>query len=123
MFKTIRTAALSAVIGLGALAAAPATAQADSFYFGISPNGPSFGFHSDSSRRWDRGGWHHNRRHWHRSGCSVRDALNKADRMGINRAHVRRSNRNVIRVAGRKRGHHVAVVFANAPHCPVIRWG
>ena len=32
MFNTIKTAALSALIGLGALAAMPATAQADGLY-------------------------------------------------------------------------------------------
>ncbi|WP_127522494.1 hypothetical protein [Mesorhizobium sp. Z1-4] len=117
MFKKIRTAALSAVIGLGALAAAPATAQADSFYFGITPNGPSFGFHSDSSRRhW--GG----QRRYHRATCSPQRALNKADRMGIHRARVRSENRRVISVAGRKHRQRVVVTFAKAPNCPVVRW-
>ncbi len=119
MFKKLQTAALSAVIGLGTLAAVPATAQADSFYFGITPNGPSFGFHSDSSRRWDRNRRHHR---YQRSECTQRQALRKAGRMGIHRAHVRRDNRNVIRIGGRKRGHRVAIVFAKAPNCPVIGW-
>jgi Ni/Co efflux regulator RcnB len=119
MFKKIRTAALSAIIGLGTLAAAPATAQADSFYFGISPNGPSFGFHSDSSRRWDRNRRDH-RRSWDR--CSPREALRKADRMGVNRAYVRGANHRVIRIGGRKRGHRVAITFGKSPNCPVIAW-
>ena len=120
MFNKIRTIALSAVIGLGTLAAVPATAQADSFYFGITPNGPSFGFRGgDSSRHWDRRHWD---RRYHRSECSDRDALRKADRMGINRAHVRSSNRHVVRVSGRSRGRHVAVTFANERHCPVVAW-
>lgn len=119
MFNTIRTAVLSAVIGLGALAAAPATAQADSFYFGISPNGPSFGFRSDNGRRWDRDRRHH-RRDWDQ--CSERDALRKADRMGIHRTYVRDSNRHVISVGGRKRGHRVAITFSRAPNCPVVAW-
>lgn len=115
MFRKIRTVALSAVIGLGTLAAVPATAQADSFYFGISPNGPTFGFHGDSSRRWDR-------RHHRRDHCSVREALHKADRMGINRTYVRKANSRVIRVGGRKRGDRVSITFANARNCPIIAW-
>lgn len=130
MFNKIRTAALSAVIGLGTLAAAPATAQADSFYFGITPNGPSFGFHSDSSRHYDRRGdnrrWgrhqrpRHLRRGWNQ--CSPRDALRKADRMGIHRTYVRGANRHVIRIGGRKHGHRVAITFGKAPNCPVVAW-
>ena len=119
MFSKIKIAALSAVVGLGALAAAPATAQADSFYFGISPAGPSFGFHSGSGRH-DRGPG----RHWDRPGrshCDARDALRKASRMGINRTYVRGENRNTIRIGGRDRGRNVTVVFAKAPNCPVIR--
>lgn len=125
MFNKIRTIALSVVIGLGTLAAVPATAQADSFYFGITPNGPSFGFRGgDSSHHWDRRHW--DRRHWdrrhHRSECSDRAALRKADRMGINRARVRWSNRHVVRVSGRSHGRHVAVTFANERHCPIVAW-
>lgn len=121
MFNKIRTIALSAVIGLGTLAAVPATAQADSFYFGISPNGPSLGFHSDSSRRW---GQHQRPRHLRRSWdrCSPRDALRKADRMGVHRAYVRSANHRAIRIGGRKHGHLVAITFAKAPNCPVVAW-
>jgi len=121
MLQKIKIAALSAVLGLGTLAALPATAQADSFYFGISPQGPRAGVIVDDHRsfrgprdrrdRWDR---------WNR-GCSPREALNKASRMGIRGAHIRSENRNVIRVGGRSRGHRVTVVFANAPRCPIIR--
>ena len=115
MFRKIRNVALSAVLGLGTLAAMPAAAQADSFYFGITPHGPRAGVIIDEGRSYRRGG-----RHWDR-GCSAREALRKADRMGIHRARVRSENRNVIRVAGRSRGHRVTVVFAKAPRCPVIR--
>jgi hypothetical protein len=121
MFQKIRNVALSAVLGLGALAAAPAAAQADSFYFGITPHGPRAGVIIDEGRSYHRGDRHWDRggRHWDR-GCSVGEALRKADRMGINRAYLRGENRNVIRVGGRSRGHRVTVVFAKAPRCPVI---
>jgi hypothetical protein len=125
MFSKIKIAALSAVVGLGALAAVPATAQADSFYFGISPAGPSFGFHSGP--RHPGPGWDRDRRPgrgWDRpsrNDCDARDALRKADRMGINRTYIRGENRNTIRVGGQTRGRPVTMVFAKAPNCPIIR--
>jgi hypothetical protein len=123
MFNKIKLAALSAVVGLGALAAVPATAQADSFYFGISPAGPSFGFQAGprhGAPGWDRGG-HRPGRGWDRQSCDAGDALRKADRMGINRTYVRGQNRNTIRIGGTNRGRPVTVVFAKAPNCPIIR--
>jgi len=122
MFQMIKNAALSAVLGLGTLAAMPAAAQADSFYFGITPHGPRAGVVVDQGHSYRRGGdrhWDRGGRHWDR-GCSAGEAVRKAERMGIRRAHVRGENRNVIRVAGRARGHHVTVVFAKAPRCPVV---
>jgi hypothetical protein len=128
MFNKIRTAALSAVIGLGALAALPATAQADSFYFGITPHGPSAGVIVDEGRsyhrppsRWDRDRWDRDRRdRWDR-GCSVGEALRKADRMGIYRARISRETRRSITVSGRSHGRYVAVSFAKVPSCPIVR--
>lgn len=129
MLNKIRTAALSAIVGLGALAALPAAAQADSFYFGISPNGPSAGVVVDQghsyhrpSNRWDRDR-HDNR--WQRDrwdrGCSSRDALRKADRMGINRARIIRETPRSITVSGRAHGRFVAVSFGRSSSCPVFR--
>jgi hypothetical protein len=124
MFQKIKFAALSAVLGLGTLAAMPATAQADSFYFGITPHGPRAGVIIDEGRSYRHGPdrrWGPDR-HWGRDrGCSAREAVHKAQRMGIRRAHVRSENRRTIHVGGRSRGHYVTVVFANAPRCPVIR--
>ena len=126
MFKFIRTAALSALIGLGAFAAMPATAQAQSggVYLGFGNQGPSVGFHFNDRGRHDfrdRGGYR-DPGYRHR-GCSVREALHKAERMGLRRARVVSENRNVIRVEGR-RGHGPRmgmIVFANDRNCPVIR--
>lgn len=128
MLHKIRTAAISAMIGLGALAAIPATAQADSFYFGISPNGPRAGVIIDQGHtrdrhddRWDRGRW--DRRHWDRRSdrsCTPNEALRKADRMGLDRAYVRYTTWRSIVVAGRSHWRHVTVEFAKAPNCPVI---
>lgn len=128
----IRTAALSAVIGLGALAALPAAAQADSFYFGITPHGPSAGVVVDQGHSyrpgpnpWDRGRWDRDRRdRWDRGwdrGCSAGEALRKADRMGIDRVRVTRETPRSITVSGRSHGRYVAVSFARSPSCPIIR--
>lgn len=113
MFSRIKTAALSALVGFGILAAAPAAAEAASISFGIG-TGHHGGVVVDvrsGSRHWGPG--------WR--ACTPRRALGKARAMGIRHARVTRANRNVIRVAGRTRGGRTAVVFARAPHCPVIR--
>lgn len=127
MFKFIRTAALSALVGLGAFAAMPATAQAQSsggVYLGFGNQGPNVGFHFDDRGRHDfrdrrgyREGGYRNR------GCSVREALNKAERMGLRRARVVDENRRVVRVEGRRsHGPRMGmIVFANERNCPVIR--
>jgi hypothetical protein len=52
--------------------------------------------------------------------CTPRQAASKASRMGIRNPRVV-VNRNVVRVAGWRRGLRTAVVFARAPGCPFIR--
>ncbi len=132
MFKFIKTAALSALIGLGTIAAMPATAQAQSggIYLGFGNQGPSIGVQFDDRGRYDRRDdrrWRDDRRDDRRHGfrpdrgCSAREAVRKAERMGLRRARVIGENRRIVRVAGRARGHGPAViVFANARHCPVV---
>ena len=128
MMNRIRKAALSALIGLGALAALPAAAQADSFYFGITPHGPSAGvvvdggrsYHRPAPSPWDRGRWGRHHERWDR-GCSAGEALRKADRMGISRARISRETPRSITVSGRTHGRYVAVSFSRARSCPVIR--
>lgn len=126
MFKFIKTAALSALIGLGTIAAVPATAQAQSggVYLGFGNQGPSIGVQFNDRGRHDwRGDRRDDRRHGFRPdrGCSAREAVRKAERMGLRRARVIGENRRIVRVAGRARGHGPAViVFANARNCPVV---
>ncbi|MRG56747.1 hypothetical protein SAMN05428967_0341 [Phyllobacterium sp. YR620] len=52
--------------------------------------------------------------------CTPGQAASKASRMGLYNTRVV-VNRNVVRVAGWKRGYRTAVVFARAPGCPVVR--
>lgn len=127
MANFLKTAALSALIGLGVLSAAPASAQSG-VYLGLGgghhgPNvGVWFGDSGHSYRRHDRR-WDDRRydRRWeHRRGCSAERALNKAERMGIRRARIVDIDRNSIDIRGRKYGERVRVSFARAPGCPLI---
>lgn len=125
MLKTIKTAALSALIGIAALGTVvPASAQSG-VYLGLGG-----GHRSPEVGVWlgDAGGRsyrrHDDRRYSYRRVCSPEQAVNKARRMGVRNAHVRDVNRNSIRVAGRDRGDRVVLRFAREPGCPVIggRW-
>ena len=119
MIKTIKTAALSAVLGLSALAALPATAQADSIYFGFGTghHRPGVEFFIGGSE-----GRHYRPDRHVRRDCTPNQAVRKASRMGLRNAYVRNNNRNRIRVEGREHGDRVRVTFAKAPGCPVIAY-
>ncbi|QKD02452.1 hypothetical protein [Mesorhizobium loti] len=121
MFNTIKTVALSALVGLGTLAAMPA--HADNLYLGFGNNNdPRVGVyvgedgyrHRRDERRDDdrRDGW--------RRGCSPDRALDKAERMGLHRARIVDVNRRTVKVMGRQDGDRVVIVFANERGCPVI---
>ncbi|AZO51497.1 MAG: hypothetical protein EOS58_01180 [Mesorhizobium sp.] len=125
MFNTIKTAALSALVGLGTLAAIPA-AHADSLYLGFGNNqDPRFGVYTG-----DDDGYYHRRhrsddndwrddRGWRR-GCSPERALDKAERMGLHRVRIVDVGRRTVKVMGRQYGDRVVVVFANVRGCPII---
>jgi len=106
MLTRIKTVALSAMIALGAFAAAPATANAGDLRVQVHFGGP---------------GYYHGQRHY-RQGCRPARAVRKARNMGLRNAWVARSNPSRIVVRGKIRGHNRAVVFARAPGCPVINW-
>ncbi|MHA6688210.1 hypothetical protein [Mesorhizobium sp. A556] len=124
MLNTIRTMALSALVGFGALAAMPAVAQADSIYLGFGGgSGPRVGVYEgsrDHGIRHVRRDRHDERnRHWRRA-CSADRALDKAERMGLRRARVVDRSRRTVKVAGLKYGSRVTVVFGNERGCPII---
>ncbi|QDZ00577.1 hypothetical protein FQ775_09390 [Nitratireductor mangrovi] len=122
MFRFLKTAALASMIGVGAIGATAGTAQADGLSIGFGGSGGHFsmyfgdgGRHWHSDRRWGKG------RHFRR-GCTPWRAVNKARHMGVRHARVVRANHRIIKVRGRKFGHRVNIVFARAPHCPVLNW-
>lgn len=134
MFKLIRTAVLSALVGLGALGAAtaPAMAQSGGIYlgFGSGHGGPSVGFEFNDRGRYDyrdhdrRDYRERDRRHggYNRGQCSPREAVRKASRMGLRNARVVSANPRTVRVEGRRHGPRYHMVsFANARNCPVLR--
>lgn len=130
MFKILKTAMLSAMIGLGGLAAMPANALADGIYLNLgNGGGADLGVHvRDGYRnddRWERHDRRDRRDRWDRGyerrGCTPDRALDKADRMGLSRVRVVDVSRRTITVSGRKWHNRVHVTFARAPHCPVIR--
>ncbi|SFO01783.1 hypothetical protein SAMN03159463_00864 [Mesorhizobium sp. NFR06] len=113
MFNQIKTAALSALLGLGTLG----TAHADSLYLGFGDrHDPRFGVYTGDD---DYG-----RRDWRRDrdwrGCSPDRALDKAERMGLHRVRIVDISRRTVKVAGRQYGDRVVVVFANERGCPII---
>ncbi len=112
MFNMIKTAALSALVGLGTLGAIPA--HADSLYLGFGDrHDPRFGVYTG-----DDDGYRRRDRDWR--GCSPDRALDKAERMGIYRARIVDISRRTVKVAGRQDGDRVVVVFANERGCPII---
>lgn len=126
MFNAIRTAALSAFIGLGALAAVPGAAHADGIYLNFGQGDPRFGVYPGGRENvrdwrhdgdWRGDGWRRDR-DWRRS-CSPRQALDKAERMGLRRARVVDVSRYSIRVAGRKYNERVVVSFGRERGCPI----
>ncbi len=121
MLDAIRTAALSAFVGLGVLAALPAAAHADGIYLNFGHGEPRFGIYAGDrhhTRDWRRDDRRRDR-HW-RGTCTARKALNKAERMGLHRARVVDASRHRVKVRGRKFGDRVTVVFANRRGCPIV---
>ena len=119
MFSKLKTAALSTMIGLGAVAAMPATAHAEGVYlnFGGGYHSSGVGVYYGDDYRPD---YRHNRRY--QRFCTPDLAVDKAGRLGIRRARVVDVGRRTIQVSGRKYGERVRVTFGRAPNCPVVRW-
>ncbi len=126
MLNKIKTAILSAIVGLGTLAAVPATANADGLYLNFGGDGPRLGIQTTDHRHWRgdrrddwrRDDWRRDR-DWRRM-CTPGRALDKAERMGLRRARVVDVGRHTIRVAGRKYNQRVVVVFGRDRNCPVF---
>jgi hypothetical protein len=127
MLNKIKTAVASALVGLSAIAAFPASAQESGIYLNFGGGSPDsyygdrrpydYRYREQYRDRWDRGRW--DRDGW-AQGCTPDRALDKAERMGIYRARIAGVDRRTITVRGRAGGERVYVTFARAPRCPVI---
>ena len=123
MLAKLRTAAFSALIGLGAIAALPASAQAEGVYlnYGTGHGGAGIGVQFGGPDRYDYR--RHDRRYDHYNRfCTPQRAVDKAARLGVRGARVIDVDRRTIQVAGRKYGQRIRMTFARTPNCPVIRW-
>jgi hypothetical protein len=114
MITKLKTAALSALIGLGAIAAMPAAAQAEGLYLNYG------GHHGAGVQIGDRYDYRQDRRHFRF--CTPDRAVDKAQRYGVRRARVVDVDRRTITVAGSKWGERVRMTFGRAPTCPIVRW-
>lgn len=127
MKKLVKTAILSAIVGLGVMAAAPSSASAEPVGIFWSAQDAAFGFYFGESARpaW-RHGYGHGRRDWRdrryrRAYCSTGYALRKAERLGFHRPRISRITYRTISVKGHVHGRHAYVRFARAPYCPIAR--
>lgn len=124
MFTKLKAAAVSALIGITALTAVPATAQESAIHLRLGHGNSAGIYFGDNSRVHYREGrrFHRDRRHdrnWARA-CTPGRALDKAERMGVRRARVADVSRRTITVVGRSYRGRAVVTFARAPRCPVI---
>lgn len=128
MLTTLKTATLSAMIGLGAITALPAAANAQDVYLGFGDrhrDGISGGVHiggdrADYRRHRDRDDDRWDRKDERR--CTPQRALNKAERMGLRRTRIEDVDRRTIEISGRKFGDRVYLTFGRAPNCPILGW-
>jgi hypothetical protein len=115
MLKFIKASAVCAVLGMAALAGAPA--QADALYVGTGGhNGLHVLIRDNHGPRWN------NSRHYRPVRfCSTDRALDKASRMGVRRARVAYQNRSVIGIKGHDRRGRITLTFGRSASCPLIR--
>lgn len=125
MLDTLKTLAVSALIGLTGLAALPAAAHAEGIYLDLDGRGGArlglYDGYQDAQYR-DDWRWRHGRRDWRWRECTPQRALNKAERIGLRRVALRDVTRRTITVSGRDRGERVVVTFGRGPGCPILRY-
>ena len=141
MLKSIKMAAMAAVVSLtGMVGATPSIAQDVEFLIGPDGVRVRSSEYCDTRRgrgdprcddwrrrddrrdgRWDRRDDRRDDR-WDRRGrvCETRDALRKASDRGVRRARVVDVGRRTIRVAGFGSRGRVVYTFGRQPGCPVI---
>ena len=108
----VLAALATGALGVGAATATPAAAGNFSIGVQVGPSGVQLAQYRHRDRRHARP----------RNVCNPQQALNKASRLGINRARLVRANRNAVVIDGRSRGRPVTARFAQARGCPLIAY-
>lgn len=120
MLNMIKTAALAALIGIGAIGATSTSAKADSLHIGVGGHGAHIGIGIGGGPHWGGGSrWGGGHRYRH---CTPHRAVDKAGRMGLRRAHVTHVGHRTIHVRGFRHGYPARITFGRAPHCPVVHY-
>lgn len=113
MQRSIRNLLLAGLVTVGALSAVSFPSSAQSLDLYIGPDGrPDVQLGDrDRDRRYyeDR---------YERPGCSQRQALRLASRLGLRDAEIQSVTRRRIIIDGERRGRFVTVAFANQRGCP-----
>ncbi|MEN0041486.1 MAG: hypothetical protein AAF764_09135 [Pseudomonadota bacterium] len=123
--SSLKSAFVAGAIALGAITTTAATttaAHAGDVRFGVSIGGPGYGIHvgnRDRRYRRHRGFYHDDYRPRRAARCRPARALRKARRNGIRRAHIIRTGRRGVVVAGRQWGDRVVIGFGRHRSCPV----
>jgi hypothetical protein len=113
MLNIIKASAICAVLGVGALAGAPA--QAGTLHIATGHHGGVRVVVRDHD------GWRHRPGYRPVRFCTAERALYKAGRMGVRRARVNYQNRSVIGVRGHDHRGRIQLTFGRASNCPLIR--
>jgi hypothetical protein len=106
---------IAALIALSGLAATAPIANAQVYFDNGGPrydrpHGPRDDYRGPDRRRDDR----------RRDSCAIGQALDKAERRGLNRPRVADVNPRVVVIVGRNRGGPDRMVFANERGCPSL---
>lgn len=113
MRKSLHNFLAAGLLAVGALSALSSTSSAQSLDLYIGPDGrPDMQFRDqDRNRRYYD-------EEYERPGCSERQALRRASRLGLRDPEIQAVTRRQIVVDGERRGRFVTVAFANRPGCP-----
>ena len=111
MQKSIHNLLAAGLLAVGALTAVSSTSSAQSLDLYIGPDGRPELRDRDLDRRYYED-------EYERPGCSERQALRRASRLGLRDPEIQTVTRRQIVIDGERRGRFVTVAFANRPGCP-----
>lgn len=118
MFRLIKRTAIAAIVAGSAIAPLPVSAQ--SLELNIGPDGPQMRVRDPDACNPRYENCYRGDRSMRRM-CTEDRALDKAERMGLDRVRVVSAGRRTIEVRGRtEEGDRASVTFGRQPSCPVL---